>query len=533
MINWTQEQVGAINAVLSSNENFIISAVAGSGKSTLVKHLAGELIQRGEKKVFVSSFTNVAVNEITIKGVIAKTTTKLGNIFLGNYYWSEENTKRGRVKRSNPSFDKYSYLSNKVLRDAGYDDKQRRRMFQFVRPMVDMVRQIYAEPNEYEFAWELCFGKIPYDNEVESLIENILQEGINRFLWNNVTDYIDSLWLVEKLDMPLNGRVYTGKGKEYFDFPDPKETVFFVDEFQDCSRGDNLLFQRLSNAGAQIIIVGDERQAIYAWRGGYNSLTTAKKEFNATQLFITKTLRCPKSHSKFIREYETGFGEVVNYAPLHDNFWSQKDESGKIVKIKSYDELKDLIIPKKTVITGPYFNGKNSDLLPPLRWVLENTDFTVKVEGVDLYEKCKMLLGYMKENDYGVSQISHAVSEIIENAERKMDWDDNVFINLKELQETLEFSVLVLSLCSDCNTAHDYEYFIKNNINVENPDIVFSTGHKVKGQTYQCVVVANFHTGPRYDTRNADIVNEQQANLFYVLLSRSSDLMILTDFGGE
>lgn len=72
--------------------------------------------------------------------------------------------------------------------------------------------------------------------------------------------------------------------------------LVIVDEAQDMSYTQLLLAQKICKKGGRVVVVGDDRQAIYGFRGAdHRSLDMLKSSLKATELGLTITYRCPKS----------------------------------------------------------------------------------------------------------------------------------------------------------------------------------------------------------------------------------------------
>jgi DNA helicase-2/ATP-dependent DNA helicase PcrA len=75
----------------------------------------------------------------------------------------------------------------------------------------------------------------------------------------------------------------------------PTYSLVCVDEAQDMNIGQLELAMRVCRKGGRIAVVGDDRQAIYGFRGAdSNSVDRLKKELSATELGLTITFRCPR-----------------------------------------------------------------------------------------------------------------------------------------------------------------------------------------------------------------------------------------------
>jgi hypothetical protein len=68
-----------------------------------------------------------------------------------------------------------------------------------------------------------------------------------------------------------------------------------VDEAQDMNLPQLIMARKACHEGGRVIVVGDDRQAIYGFRGAaQNGMDMMKNELNAVELSLTITYRCPK-----------------------------------------------------------------------------------------------------------------------------------------------------------------------------------------------------------------------------------------------
>jgi superfamily I DNA/RNA helicase len=75
----------------------------------------------------------------------------------------------------------------------------------------------------------------------------------------------------------------------------PRWDVVIVDEAQDMNAAQLALAQRVVTPGGSIVVVGDDKQAIYGFRGAdAGSLDRLKAELSAEELGLTVTYRCGK-----------------------------------------------------------------------------------------------------------------------------------------------------------------------------------------------------------------------------------------------
>lgn len=88
----------------------------------------------------------------------------------------------------------------------------------------------------------------------------------------------------------------------------PWYDLVVADEAQDMTVAQLELAQRACRRGGRICVVGDDRQAIYAFRGAdSNALDNLKKALNASELGLTITRRCPKAVVRLAQELVPDF----------------------------------------------------------------------------------------------------------------------------------------------------------------------------------------------------------------------------------
>ena len=128
-----------------------------------------------------------------------------------------------------------------------------------------------------QLAWQ--FGVQDEDNpahvlarQAEHLIGKCMQ-------FDGVIDYDDMIWLPA---------VHEWRPKTY--------DVVFVDECQDLNPCQLWMIAQTLRRGGRLIAVGDDRQAIYGWRGaGSDVIESITEQFECEQLPLSITYRCPKS----------------------------------------------------------------------------------------------------------------------------------------------------------------------------------------------------------------------------------------------
>ncbi|CAM3434789.1 UvrD-helicase domain-containing protein [Pseudostreptobacillus hongkongensis] len=115
-----------------------------------------------------------------------------------------------------------------------------------------------------------------------------------------------------------------------------KFDVVMIDEFQDTSIIQFKLLKLLINKAKYVTCVGDEKQSIYEWRGGYKQLFE-ELEFKLGQDTIVKNLdMCYRSEEKIIEFVNEKFTNLQGYNYINI-------ESSKKEKNRGYVEIKKIV----------------------------------------------------------------------------------------------------------------------------------------------------------------------------------------------
>lgn len=115
-----------------------------------------------------------------------------------------------------------------------------------------------------------------------------------------------------------------------------KFDVVMIDEFQDTSIIQFKLLKLLINKAKHVTCVGDEKQSIYEWRGGYKRLFE-ELEFKLGQDTIVKNLAmCYRSEEKIIEFVNEKFTNLQGYNYINI-------ESSKKEKNRGYVEIKKIV----------------------------------------------------------------------------------------------------------------------------------------------------------------------------------------------
>ena len=252
----------------SESKNLVIKARAGTGKTTTIK---AAFEHAPEARILYAVFNKrnqkEAESKITDPRVDVKTLHSLGYAYI-----------RANIRNAKPD-DSVEYdRVEKVLADKLMTPSK-----QLVALVVELVgfckNQLISYTDEeiakIALEREIDFGDKTDGIELARLVldESKVPREDGRISFN------DMVWL------PIVNNYATGR-----------YNLVCIDEAQDMNILQLTMAQRAALPGGRIVVVGDDRQAIYGFRGAQsNGMTMMKQTLRAQELTLTTTYRCPKS----------------------------------------------------------------------------------------------------------------------------------------------------------------------------------------------------------------------------------------------
>ncbi|MBO4823274.1 MAG: UvrD-helicase domain-containing protein [Clostridia bacterium] len=272
----TVAQAEIVNAPLGP---MLVTAGAGSGKTRVLTTRLLHLLQIGipENSIVALTFTNKAGNEMRER--VEKMLGRPFNTFIGTFH--SFCVRLLRKYSGRPNFSIYATAdTNKVLKDIIKEE------------FKEIDSDLYKSAIEGLSRWKTT-GIIEFTSYHDALVKifNTYREQLKK---NNAYDFDDLL--LETLKLLKTNTVVCDKLQNYFQY-------ILVDEFQDTNEIQYEIVSLLAQKHRNIMVVGDEDQCIYSWRG---------------------------ASVENINRFRTDFPEVKIYR-LEENFRS----SGNIVKLAS------------------------------------------------------------------------------------------------------------------------------------------------------------------------------------------------------
>jgi len=327
-------QTDIFDFILNDDRNAVISAVAGSGKTTtLIKAL--EIIPSNKTVLFMAFNKNIAaeLKERVPKNKLidVKTVHALGYSILNtqNPVATDNNKYRKlfrdlldyHVTKNSYSIDQYQFNSEHL----GYVQKISR----FINEDLD-IPQFTTDVIELSNLARVSL--INFD--MASVGINEIKSISKVFSINNKYNQADVAWYLSKLGLYFRGSIdYT----DMIALPNivnldiPKYDFVFIDECQDLNTCQRLLMQKTINPdGGRFIAVGDPKQSIYAFAGAdYESYQKLKQIPNTIELPLSFTYRCAPAIVDMVK----GINPVIKS--------HKKGKSGNIIQSFSYKDIQD------------------------------------------------------------------------------------------------------------------------------------------------------------------------------------------------
>lgn len=292
-MKYSTEQLAIFNAIENDGDNYLIEAVAGSGKSTTMVHAVQRISPMApDNDNFFGAMTThnplyLAFGVDTVNDIMKKmkVNCEVSTIHSHGYRFCRQwlGTKFIEKYKVDRIMDEFGVPNPFKIKDQDQRDIAKALRYK-LSAMVSISKACFATmPDDLSNAIDTYahYG-INGVEEHLTLVRNILYQCDQQ---NNTVDYDDMVWLP----------VILGAGM-------PKDnSIVFVDEAQDLTFT-QAVYVKLMNL--RTIAVGDRHQSIYGFRyADPVSMDRMKAMFNAKELPLSMTFRCPTSVVKLAQEY--------------------------------------------------------------------------------------------------------------------------------------------------------------------------------------------------------------------------------------
>jgi ATP-dependent DNA helicase UvrD/PcrA len=453
----TDEQLHIIDLVRNTEDNLVINALAGTGKTSTL-----EMVQNASKTqpILYLAF-NKRIAEEAEKKFLSTTTVRTLNS-LGHRIWAK--TLSGKITLD-PR--KSQTLLRQIISDLPkIDQPPLWSCFWQVMEGVQLAKALgYVPDGKYPDARRLttrgglhdALDEKP-DEVTADLIDAVLTLSI-KTAYEGFIDYNDQLYMPA-----LFGGTY------------PRYPLVLCDEKQDFNPVNYEMLRRLVRA--RVISVGDRFQSIYGFRGAKpNAMSQFALEYNATSADLSVSFRCPQA--------------IVEHARWRAPHFKWLNPGGKVERLES---LTPEQIPDSSAIIC-----RNNAPLFKLALLLLSSGRSVRVAGSDVGPK---VVGTMRRLGPDGMPRSSVLSAIADWRAEKLGKGSRSANDIADAMKVF---------------AHQGENLgqavaVAEHVMKQTGTLTLTTGHKAKGLEWPVV----FHLDP-WLCRD----DEQDQNLRYVITTRS------------
>lgn len=475
----SQYQKDIYDVFQNTSDNINISAVAGSGKTTVLTELL-KFIPDDKHALFVA-FNNSIVDELKSR-IEHKSNVEISTIH--SYGWRTILSRYGSKVKLNPN--KVMGKVEMVLKEYEEGVTRKKGYYFYIIPkIVDLMR---------------C-----------NLITSEKEEVLKMTLYYDID--------VEDFEVELALKVFDkmNKDKSQFDFMDmiyqpvvdphlrlTKYDYVFCDESQDFSKAQQEVIRRSLNRKGRLITVGDEHQGIYGFAGAdadsYSQLSYLNGESRNMPLSVC--YRCSKA---VVREAQKIVPEI-SFAP------NAVEGEVKLGSMREHLQQGDWILCRNL-----------KPLVQTYLWLMKNK-VKSKIKGKDIGEGI-------------LSMINKTGAKTLNVMWRLLEYQkDKLYIKLKKRgikqpslhpkMELFEQRLEVIEcLMGEVGNVDELRKLIENIFSDDIKGIMLSTIHKAKGlENERIFFICPGLIPSRYAT--TEWMLTQERNLKYVAVTRAKDTLI-------
>lgn len=506
----SSQQKNVIEFVCKDDRNLVVRARAGTGKTFTICRALGEYTQqRADDEILVAAFNKTIKQELERKlrgsGVQVMTLNSAGyRAVLSQWRGVGLNSARGLR------------LAQQACGEQAPED------------MVTLVRKLASLGKN-------CLPKIklrsadtdPAPEHLGQLIELALE-----FELDPDPAWVDDGWTVQRVAECAQKAMWAALTRDTeIDFDDqifvavangfarPTYDLVVIDEAQDMNMAQLSLAYRLckpATQGGRIVVVGDDRQAIYRFRGADSgALDRLKKALNAQELPLTITYRCAAA---IVEEAQA----------LVPDYQAAPGAPAGVVRRATEKEFYDLAATGDAVLSR-----RNAELAIACMRLLK-AGKRARIEGKDIGQQLIKLVASFKARDWPdfgkklerwrqreVGKIQtklkgKPVEVLAEACERIHDQADTLHSFGEGLKSVAELQRRIEELFKDsdeCTT----------------PAIVCSSVHKAKGLEWTRVWLLDWTFGSKGKRTSAS----EEANIEYVAITRAKSELVRVLRAGE
>lgn len=311
-------------AILYNEGPLLVLAGAGSGKTkvltTKIAYLIDEL-EVAPYNILAITFTNKAAKEMkdrvyNLIGDIAKY-IQISTFHSFGLKLLRENCALLGYDSNFVIMDSDDSLSviKKILKDKNYDPKIYNP--RAIRNKISSCKNELITPEMYEKY---------VTSDFEQVVQEVYEKYIEKLKKNNSVDFDDLLILPIKLFK---------ENRDILEKYQEKYKYILIDEYQDTNEAQYILAKTLSSKYKNIMVVGDDFQSIYSFRGAnYRNILNFEKDYKDT-----KTILLEQNYRSTGNILDAANGVIKNNKEKKDKkLWTENEQGEKIKYYRAFNE---------------------------------------------------------------------------------------------------------------------------------------------------------------------------------------------------
>ena len=477
-VNWSDEQKAIFAWFETGRGNLVVQARAGTGKTTTIKQAFTHAPESGRLlyAVFNKKNQREASEKITDSRVEVRTLHSLGYYFIKTV-WSaakpDDEVENDRIVAVDATLPEEVVSS--VLRLVG-----------FCKNLTTTVPELNAVIDIAD-ARNVSVGD---DLEMDFPVSRLAALAIEVLKQSLIPDHSGRVSFNDMVWLP----VVSGWVKPTF-------SLVVVDEAQDMNMPQLLMAERSCKKDGRICIVGDDRQAIYGFRGAAtDGMHLMRQRLNAPQLGLTVTYRCPQDVVAIAREIVTDYSAAPT-AP-----------KGEVLDMNLVDAISTLVVGDAVLsrLNAPLMGIALSLLRRGIPARIEGRDIGNQLVGMVNKFRAKSVPDFLKKlASWGDKQTMRVMATGGRHSASKVELIQDQCLTLsavaQDCKSVTEIKTKIISLFEDSD-------------NARRPAVVCSSVHKAKGLEWDkvCLVSDTFRKA----------TEGEEANILYVAVTRAKKTLV-------
>ena len=496
----TAEQSAIIEAARSRPESLMISAYAGTGKTSTLEMLAGAV--QCENALAVAFNTRI-VKELQSRFPPSFTMKTLNG--LGHQAWSKTIGRRPYVEDR-----KLGKIITETLKEMNFDASMDD--WDTIRRVVSAAMNSGLVPDHFKLYSNNTM--VPDTEEVwqdllleESLDANPALAGIARecLIRSVKASFAGTISFDDQIYMSA---LYGGKFEKY--------DLVLVDEAQDLSPINREQIRHC--ALDRVIVVGDQRQSIYAFRGADHRSMERLRELRPDWLYLplTTTFRCPKVIVEKSQEHAPGFNAF------------ETNPEGEIISLGdwTWKEIDDIAQNRSIAVIC-----RNNAPLLSLAFKLIREGVGVAMLGRDIGKNLTTLSKKIIKDDSASAEACAILISDWESSQKSLALANGKENQIEGIEDRAECLRAVLE-AESVNNAGDLRQRLGELFARDRARVVLTSGHRSKGLEWPIVVHLDPWRIPSKFAKRSPTQMQQEKNLLYVIDTRTKLIQIQVSMEG-